>query len=304
MAAILNRMLNPGQRKQFTLSLPELPSPSALLTEENVFALLDNLDPDGAWILRAADTDNSNTTNYVNGVKVEAADNFMGWFVSDMSSSFGVAAGKTLSTAVHEECHHFTHAAPFNDQGKWNYQERIYTGEGEYITVTFTDTFHTEEMSRLLPADLRSSRYETYVIEGRSASANQHGIYGLLNEFTAYCWDNNNIVKTYDYCADYWENRYTNEFVSHAEFRFWILSYMLYARENHPEVYQGILDNDNFRLAFSTIDDKFADVIQAYFGKLKEAGRSVHPEFKGEHDRLMAVMERPEYVEMAELLKP
>lgn len=303
-AAILNRMLNPGQRKRFALALPELPDTGAKLTEENVFALLDNLDPDGAWIIRSADTDNSNTTHYVNGVKVEGADNFMSWFISDMDASFGTAAGKTLPTAVHEECHHFTRMDPSYAQGKWNYQEKIYTGEGEYITVTFTDTFPTEEMSKLLPTDLRSSRYKTYVSEGASASANQQGIYGLLNEFAAYCWGNNNLVKTYDYCAGYWGNRYTNEFVSCAEFRFWILSYMLYAKENHPETYQGILGNDDFRLAFSTIDDQFADVIQAYFGKLKDAGRSVHPEFKGEYDKLTAIMERPEYVEMAELLKP
>lgn len=303
-AAILNRMLNPGQRKQFTLALPELPSPSAPLTEENVFALLDNLDPDGAWILRSADTDYSNAAHYVNGVKVEAAGNFMRWFISDTGSSFGTAAGKTLPTAVHEECHSFTRMAPSYGQGKWNYQEKIYIGQGEYITVAYTDPFPTEEMSKLLPADLRTSRYGTYVSEGSSASANQQGIYGLLNEFAAYCWGNSNLVKTYDYCAGYWENRYTNEFVSYAEFRFWILSYMLYAKENHPEAYQEILGDDDFRLVFSTIDDTFAGVIQAYFGKLKAAGRSVQPQAKAEYDKLTAVMERPEYVEMAELLKP
>ena len=297
-AAILNRMLNPGQRKQFTLSLPELPSPSAPLTEENIFALLDNLDPDGAWILRASDTDYSNATHYVNGVKVEAADNFMRYFFSDMGSSFGVAAGKTLSTAVHEECHGFTRLPATYNQGKWNYQERIYTGQGKYITVAFTDTFPTEEMSRLLPANLRSSRYNTYVSEGASASANQQGIYGLLNEFAAYCWGMNTALKTFDYVNGRSSNSYSNEFVSYAEFRFWILSYMLYARENHPEVYQGILDNDNFRLAFTAIDAEFAQIIQDFLA-LNHTGS-----FKAEYDKLMAVMERPEYAEMAELLKP
>ena len=299
-AAILNRMLNPGQRKQFTLALPELPDTGAKLTEENVFALLDNLDPDGAWIIRSADTDNSNTTHYVNGVKVEGADNFMSWFLSDMDASFGTAAGKTLPTAVHEECHHFTRAAASSySQGKWNYQERIYIGEGEYITVTFTDTFPTEEMSKLLPESLRTSRYDEYISEGARPTANQHGIYGLLNEFAAYCWGNNDMVKTFDYLNRRSSNAYDNEFVSYAEFRFWILSYLLYAKENHPDVYQGILDNAAFRQAFTAVDAKFAQVIQDFF-----ALDHVSSSFKSQYDKLMTVMERPEYVEMAELLKP
>lgn len=292
-AAILNRMLDPGQRRRFTLSRPELPSPSAPLTEENVFAVLDDLDPDGAWIIRQADTDNSNVTHYVNGVKVDAGDNFMSWFYSDMGSSLRdtVRAG-SLDTAVHEECHHFSH------KDGWS-RERIYIGNGEYISVHYTATFKTEEMSRQLPESLRTSRYRTYVSEGATASANQNGVYGLLNEYTAYCWGTNDRVKTFDYADGKHDNRYSNEFVSYAEFRFWILSYMLYARENHPDVYQGILDNDAFRLAFTTVDAKFTQVIEEYFA----LGRISH-DFRVEYDKLATVMERAEYVEMAALLRP
>ena len=298
-AAILNRMLNPGQRKQFTLSLPELPSPSASLTEENVFALLDNLDPDGAWIIRNADSHYD--AHYINGVKVDTEPNFMGYFAASMNDPLGKAAAELgrLGSVVHESCHDFTHVNPSYVQGKWHYQEKIYTGDGECILVDYTDTFKTEEMGKLLPESLRTSRYDEYISEGARPTANQHGIYGLLNEFAAYCWGNNDMVKTFDYLNRRSSNAYDNEFVSYAEFRFWILSYMLYAKENHPDVYQGILDNAAFRQAFTAVDAKFAQVIQDFF-----ALDHVSSSFKSQYDKLMTVMERPEYVEMAELLKP
>ena len=301
-AAILNRILNPGQRKTFTLALPELPGQDAELTEANVLALLDNLDPDGAWIIRSADSKNTGSTT-VNGVAVDAPANFMRNFALSLLEQKSLGNSDDLETAVHEECHSFTLRNVY-EGGSTARKEYIYIGDGEYITVPYTELFKTEEMSVLLPEGLRTSRYRSYISKGSPVASNVYGIYGLLNEFAAYCWGNNNAVKTYDYYATHWANSYTNQFVSYAEFRFWILSYMLYAKEKHPDVYQGVLANDKFRQAFSAIDDKFADVIQEYFGKLEAAGKNVHSEFKHEYDTLMKIMERPEYVEMAELLRP
>lgn len=146
-----------------------------------------------------------------------------------------------------------------------------------------------------------------------------------MDEFSAYYWGNHNQAALYDYYRGYygdWESLETenildaqqaydtnnNNYVSYAEFRFYILSYMLYAKENYPEIYQDILNNDGFRLVFSTIDAKFAAVVQTIMsrpgftnGPSKWGTYSVYLE---EYNRLMAVMERPEYVEMAALLQP
>lgn len=293
-AAILNRMLNPGQRRSLTLSLPELPAANAAVTEANVFALLDNLDPDGAWIIRNSDSyrDGSFT---INGVEVDAARNFMGYFVTSINDPLGKAAGNNLETAVHEELHNFTSISPHYAQDICT--EKIYTGDGEYITINCPIGFKTEEMSKLLPESLRTGRYNTYVSEGSRASANLFGAAGLLDEFAAYCWGFNDSVRTSEWRDDV--QFYSNGFVSYAEFRFYILSYMLYARENYPDVYQEILNNDAYRQAFTTIDAKFSEVVEEFCSMLQYPAV-----FQGEYDSLTAVMERPEYVEMANLLKP
>ncbi|MBD5162951.1 MAG: hypothetical protein HDT14_13265 [Oscillibacter sp.] len=204
-------------------------------------------------------------------------------------------------------------------------EENIYVGNGEHINVKLTEVFDSVEMARNIPKDLQTFRYDTYVSDaaGPSKASRQDGIYGLLNEFTAYYWGAHNDWTLQDYDTIRWhiirevdENgrihiwhdyALMNGPQSYAEFRYWILQYMLYAKEHYPDVYQGILDNDSFRLAFSTIDALFGDIalrekehnlskiagLGGYFGSMNT-----------DYDMLMAEMAKPEYQEMLSLLKP
>lgn len=290
-AAILNRMLDPSRRKSITLTgAPfqplggKAPAGSLLSSSAGVLSLLDYYDPDGAWILRAAA-----------GSHKDAGD-----FLSYFDSSSSLEPIYHVSTAVHEECHLFT-ASDVKDTRYNSVQdiytlalEHIYLGGGCYLDVPLTDVFPSSEIAAGIPEALRTSRFETYVNTDESLVSNTYGIYGLLNEFAAYCWDSNTSWRLREYRHSNGWYRESDSFTAYAEFRFFILRYMLYAQEHHPEVYQGILDNDSFRLAFSTLDSIFGDIAKTV--------RESQQLYAREHDLLMTEMEKPEYRALAALL--
>ncbi|MBD5162952.1 MAG: S-layer homology domain-containing protein [Oscillibacter sp.] len=117
-AAILNRMLDPERRQSVTLTLPELPDPGDTnITAEKVFAILDRLDPDGAFILHSTATGTVRPFNYninYNGTVYsdtgEAVD-FLGWWsgptvhwTDSGEHELGpMYLRDAMETAVHEE---------------------------------------------------------------------------------------------------------------------------------------------------------------------------------------------------------
>ena len=226
-------------------SIVKAPSPDAPLSRENILALLDAYDPDGAFIVRNSDESW-----------------LLGWF--DGYSTIGRGSEKNLEAAVHEQCHDFTHSAGWRS-------EYIYIGDGNYIEVPFTQVFDSIEMVPSIPESLRTFRFNTYInTDEWSMTSRQHGVYGLLDEFTAYCWGNNNDIVMFDYYTENGLlNRYSakGSFFSYAEFRYYILHYMLYAKEHHPDVYEGILNNSIFKTAFTSVDTTFRNVVNQYFSQ-------------------------------------
>ena len=263
-------------------------SANAPITRENILTLLDAYDPDGAFIIRNS-----------------SAETLMQWFGG--ATELGAGAYSSMNTAVHEQCHSFANTPH-------NYSEYIYTGNGNYIVVPYTETFPSKEMASSIPETLRTFRFGTYVdtdensvpgMDPNLEGTQQYGIYGLLNEFTAYCWGCNNDVALQDYLTengmDVW--RKPNTLGSYIEFRYYILHYMLYAREHHPDIYQGILNNVEFRTAFSTVDALF----QSIHEKNVDIYRHHYPysvPLDQSYDRLKNEMAKPEYVNMTNLLKP
>lgn len=241
----------------FTLTapaVPAMPAYNAPVTIDNILAVLDNLDTDGAQILRqamAAGVDQSSILN---------------WF--SMSGMFGDnVITANLNTAVHETYHQLSFTAGWN-------QEVYYIGSGQTVTVTHTEVFDSAEIDAVVPDELKNisgGRYGTY-ISGETASTNmasrQYGVYGIFNEFTAYCWGTVNSLRTYDWDqANSPQLGGSNEWISQVEFRYFILTYMLYAKEHHPDVYQGIMANKDFLRAFKAVDDAFETAVGTIQGK-------------------------------------
>jgi hypothetical protein len=225
-------------------------------TKENVLALLDAYDPDGAFILRQTD-------GYGMGM------DFTFW----LFGSRGVA--DRVGTAVHEQCHMMSHSKARTDD--------YYVGSFRSVSVGYTEYFNSKEMIPLIPDELKTSRYEIYIAAPDAPDASTKGIYGLLNEFMAYCWGLNDTVCLFDYYRDYggndaeawfqYINLGANDRLAYAEFQYFILTYLLYAEANHPEIFEATVANAELRQAFTELESVFASLIRRYEESLDEIAR-------------------------------
>ncbi len=274
-AAILSRLLYTEKRKHVTL-VKTIPEKSDPLNYDTLMALLDAYDPDGAWIIEHAENSGTSWKDWV----------YNGNTVADLEGELG--------TVVHEQLHGYTGMAGWRS-------EYIYIGDGKSIEVTYTDVYDTAEVADTFPAELQTFRYDTYVSSDAeyNMASRQQGIYGLMNEFAAYCWGMNNDIKMEAYFGSS-QYGFTNTYVAFAEFHYYILSYMIYAKENYPAVYNGIMANDNLRKSFKIIDNKFQQLAEQY--------RSARPfitgsSFDKEYQALMNASSTAKYTEMLKLLK-
>ncbi len=230
------------------------------VNQENVMALLNAYDKDGAYLVDYGTNEGDDwLAYYIQGE----------WLVNG------------LDTVVHEECHIFTDIGG----GK----ERIYEGSEKSIEVPYTDVFESKEMADSVPEECRGRRFETYVSEPKDGHlSNVEGAYGLLNEFNAYSWGMSNVVAMYPYFdrftddLDTWGSFISNgasNRLAYAEMKYYLLHYLRYAEENHPDVYRQIMENREFCLAYKDIDSRYAARIAEFEedlpkveGKLKQAG--------------------------------
>lgn len=299
-----------------------IPAPTDTATHDNVLALLDKYCPNGSYILRDSEA---------NG------DDFMTWM-----NNRGLI--EDLSTAVHEQEHIYT---AFNSRyntkidpvtGEYSsaMYRAYYTGEGMHIMVPETDTYQTEEIAAIVPEDLRSFRYSTYVGAGAEVDSNVNGIYGLMNEFTAYCWSSTTNISLYEYLLDQpfsRENWFeyvamsSGDYFAYSEFKFFILSYLIYAKENYPSIYEQTVNNEALRDAFRIVEARYRGVVEQYFANLNKteeylktnglpafqdggyfyistggSGYSLINTFVSTYNLLENAMQAPEYVEMYNLM--
>ncbi len=222
-------------------------NPNDAATEENVLELLRQYDPDAYHIM---------TTKTGIG--------FMTWFMGG-----SIISG--IDTAVHETYHGYTHS-----QSDEFYGERIYLGDGKSYDVDYSVVYKggtftkTEEMSKQIPSQLQTFRYKEYVAPGASPDANTKGVFGLLNEFTAYYWGLETMNSLAQFLtdsnagADSWESYVTsigNNITAYAEFKYWTLRYMLYIKSANPTLYQAVLNNQNYCAAYRDSDALFISEI-------------------------------------------
>ena len=288
-------------------------NPTDTATAENVLGVLSQYDADAYHIMK---------TEYDGGT------NIMIWF-------FGGPIISQIDTAVHETYHSYT----FNQAGSF-YAERIYIGGGKTYDVDYSVVYNsgnftkTEDMARNIPASLRTFRYDTYVGPGASPDANTKGVFGLLNEFTAYCWglETMNSLAQYlldtDAGKDGWKayvSSVGNNITAYAEFKYWTLRYMNYIKSANPTLYQSILSNTSYCAAYRDADAKFTAEIDRSRGivnstqqHLQNKGCSIEWTDSGiylrsgymgsgldldDYNVLTAELAKPEYTEMDAVLK-
>ncbi len=245
-----------------TLCLSLLPSPALAVdsaslpgidsdtNKANAMTILEAMDPDGYYLVSSMLDESDLVDAYLSG---------------DSNA-------KGLDTVVHE----YYHAYSYDKPDFWP-AEAIYIGNKQDIIVDQyaedVDILPTETWAVSLPEDLRTFRYEDYVGEGSVVTANVHGPYGLLNEFTAYCWGMHNQLALFPYYKaqensfSVWRqfvNNCANDRQAYSEFRFWTLGYLAWAKENAPDVYEHFLSNQDYLNAYFTIKAQFENQIAEF----------------------------------------
>lgn len=255
---ILWALLLVGMRWE-TLAAPRL---NAEITKNNILSLLDDYDADSAYILRTTSTYGS--------------DHIMNWWMTAKSII------DSIDTGVHEEYHEYSFL-----KAPWG-SEDIYIGRKKSIRVPFTPVFPSKQMAPSIPSDLRAMRWSTYIGNPMpNLISNEDGVYGLLNEFTAYYWGMHAQLSLYDYyrtakaSAEQWKdfvNFCANDRLAYVEFKYYILQYLVYAKQHDPEVYRGIIHNTKFVEAYQKIERKFAVQIRQFEKRLKDIEKLLEAE--------------------------
>ncbi len=188
---------------------------------------------------------------------------------------------KHINTAVHEMNHGYTSVASYahlqqNKKIKYNFEDEFYLyfiNSKEKILVKLSPTFPSVKLARVIPKNLQTFRFSTY-IKG-SSSTQEHGIYGLLDEMNAYYIGTRTSFLLYDYFLnerkaegqewlEYMQD-IDGTLYAYLEFKYYILKYLLYAQTQHAAIYQEIMQNKAFKTAFLKIDQNFGQLAADYF---------------------------------------
>lgn len=239
---------------------------------------------------------------------------------------------ETLGTVVHEVNHGYSALMAW----KLRYRERdqyscYYLGDTTHILVKHTPVFLTEEIGKHIRSELHTFRFDTYVYNPKEKikiTSNTQGIYGLLDEWNSYYHGTKTDVHLYKWYEENskgtpedWRNYFStvgSVINAYAEFKFYCLAYLLYAKENKPEVYNGIMNNKEFITAFLTVNERYGALVEDYLQikktilkRLQSKGAKVSEDdewifingegtgnFINEYKILMAEIELPQYQEI------
>jgi hypothetical protein len=187
-----------------------------------------------------------------------------------------------INTGVHETTHDFTSILAYKnllDKGIKNIGMNNYLcfapDKNNMITVRITKIFPSSELGNVVEDDFQTERFATYVFPSRAIMGTQvHGVYGLLDEFHAYyhgtkaIYDlkpffETEVKQTSANWIVYFKNIYST-YYAYAEFRYFILKYLIYAKQTQPDVYERIMENKEFKDAFLKTDKAYATLISEF----------------------------------------
>ncbi len=302
-------------------------------TEKRVLELLRAYDPRGYEIVTSATSQKSEYDfSYCGGGVITVSHSGSILAYVDTYTEKGIL--EDISTVVHELTHAYV-GHPYDEMVKnriCNDKDyHIYPLSNQMILVPITQTFPSKMLASYIPSDRRTFRYNTYITG--TSSTQSEGIYGLLDEWHAYyrgafTWFQlrnyylNQIKSPHDWIG-YLSDIY--ELTAYYEFKYFILTYLLYAKKNQPRIYEQIISNESFKKVFNYVDTEYGKLISGYIRfrdslltELKNSGvrvlemegnicivrRCIRDISKSEDViRLQSELNKKEYLEMMRLIK-
>ena len=198
-----------------------------------------------------------------------------------------------INSIVHESTHHF------NRSTYWGSMNFV-VSENKFISVTKTEIFKSNlivnDMLKRNPKVKDMFRFDTYVNTNRNIGSSKNGIYGLMNEYCAYYNGSLSALILYEAFKDkhapnekdvnYFNASEEEKFFrdmqkelamslmssvsAFYQFNSFIGAYLIYAKENHYDMYVDILNNSLLVDSYSTVTFNFnviAEKTHEYFPK-------------------------------------
>lgn len=187
---------------------------------------------------------------------------------------------ESISTSVHETMHAYNGFIPVvKREGVSSHhfkQEGFMLDVNRFKIISHVEAklFPSSDLVTIIPESLKTFRFSTY-IEGVPiySSTQSSGIYGLLDEYLAYYSGSKVIFDLKPLFLEYYDSyygfvRWSTEFSSNQgafyEFDFFIKEYLLHAKKNHPQLYEQLKQDPDFREVYQTIQLKFIELTKQY----------------------------------------
>jgi len=123
-------------------------------------------------------------------------------------------------------------------------------------------------------------RYKTYIYPRWDNAESFKDFCSLIEEFNCYYHQTRTDMELLDFwkneleqTAANWLEYFANCFSSYyayAEFKLYILTYLLVAKEHYPDIYKLIMVNSQFKRVFLEIDKKYSGLIHDFFNNKKK----------------------------------
>lgn len=277
---------NPDRMKKLTLIglLLPLVTLSQQNTKDQIWSMLESHNPDAHIMMKRLYDLPSKFKLGTATMTVSKPSDFM-VYISDDNFEQVLSS---ISTAVHEACHMYQSKKGFQiiDEQNLNYEfgaqyAVYYINEATEFLVKETEVFPSIQIARLVPKELRKSRYDTYIdSKNKILGTQQSGVYGLMDEWSAYYNGFKTTVMNYPiyeskasdnvgYFLNYISDA-SNTKLSYYEFKYFILQYLSYARSKEKKIYKELMTNAEMKKACRAIDAAFIDVMSEYDDKVAQ----------------------------------
>lgn len=254
-------------------------------TNNDVMKYLHDNTDEGYCVLREL-LDNYDDKTKTNG-KTHSPLEYLELFFKNATSTLDSV--RAAGTLVHEATHRLV---------RYDYKDGhyYYLNCNKNRSVKHTKTFESRELVEVIPDSCKTLRFKSYINTKGAHITQIHGIYGLLNEFNAYY---HGSQSQYDFKPHISENLYLegtirSELSAYYEFKYYILTYLIYAEEKYNSQFNDILDNSDFKAIYSYVDTNYGAIIKKFIND----GCSISFKEKGDIYCLINVLETPEYQEM------
>jgi hypothetical protein len=222
-------------------------------------------------------------------------------------------------TVIHELFHGYCNMV--------NDGQYYFIDEGIKIEVPYTKTYRSKELNTTVRKGQQDSitRYGIYVgakdelpdqtkVRGvnnhaaNEAASIQKGVYGLLEEFSAYYFGTKAMYQLKTYYAQNFKADDANAWydfkhgvlgnaIAYHEFSLFMGWYLWLSKEKHPEEYSAIMANKPLRVVYTIMDEKFNSLLENIDKEIVEINKKAAPtameilDFSGSDEDLIHFLE-------------